>query len=56
MKKYFDDVCQGSLEFLRSTMLENYARDIRYGTEEYRNADGYEDNYEEFLKWDKDSN
>ena len=56
MKKYFDDVCQGSLEFLRSTMLENYARDIRFGTDQYRNADGYEDNYEEFLKWDKDSN
>lgn len=54
MKKYFDDVCQGSLEYLRSTMLENYCRDIRYGSKEYRNADGYEDNYIDFLDWDRE--
>lgn len=52
MKKYFDDACQGSLEYLNSTMLENYCRDIRYGTKEYRNSDGYEDNYIDFLDWD----
>lgn len=54
MKKYFDDVCQGSLEYLNSTMLENYCRDIRYGAEDYRNMGGYEDNYEDFLDMDTD--
>jgi len=52
MKKYYDDVCQGSLDYLKSTMLENYSRDLRYGTNKYENIDGYEDNYEEFLKKD----
>jgi hypothetical protein len=52
MKKYFDDVCQGSIEYLKSTMLENYCRDIRYGSKEYRDMDGYEDDYLEFLDWD----
>lgn len=54
MKKYFDDVCQGSIEYLSTTMLENYCRDIRYGTKEYRDYGGYEDNYEEFLDWDQE--
>jgi hypothetical protein len=49
MKKYFDDVCQGSIEFLKTTMLENYCRDVRYVSDEYRNSDGYEDNYIDFL-------
>lgn len=54
MKKYFDDVCQGSLEFLNSSMLENYCRDIRYGANEYRDLNGYEDNYVDFLDWDNE--
>jgi len=54
MKKYFDDVCQGSLEFLRTTMMENYCRDIRYGTDFYKNSDGYDDNYVDFLKRDRE--
>jgi hypothetical protein len=49
MKKYFDDVCQGSIEFLKTTMLENYCRDVRYESDDYRNSDGYEDNYIDFL-------
>ncbi len=53
MKKYFDDVCQGSLEYLNSTMLENYCRDIRYGSKQYQDMDGYEDNYEDFLDWEE---
>lgn len=54
MKKYFDDVCQGSLDYLNYSMLENYCRDIRYGTNEYRDSDGYEDDYVDFLDWDKE--
>jgi hypothetical protein len=54
MKQYFDDVCQGSLEYLKTTMLENYSRDIRYGTNKYQSSDGYEDNYVEFLEGDRD--
>jgi hypothetical protein len=53
MKKYFDDVCQGSIEYLQTTMLENICRDIRYGTNKYKDMDGYEDNYIEFLDWDE---
>lgn len=54
MKKYYDDDCQGSLEYLNTSILENYCRDIRYQTKEYSNSSGYEDNYEEFLDWDRD--
>ncbi len=52
MKKYFDNECNGSLEYLSTTALENYCRDIRYGGQEYRDNTGYEDNYIEFLDWD----
>ncbi len=55
MKQYFEEVCQGSVEYLRSTMLENYCRDIRYGTREYQFLGGYEDDYTEFLDWDERS-
>lgn len=54
MKKHFNDDCQGSVEFLQSTILENYSRDIRYGTNEYRNSDGYEDDYMEFYDFDRE--
>ncbi len=54
MKYYFDDVCQGSIEYLQNTILENYCRDIRYGTKDYRDSDGYDDNYVDFLDWDRE--
>lgn len=54
MKHYFDDICQGSLEYLSSTALENYCRDIRCGKNDYRNFTGYEDNYIDFLDWDEE--
>lgn len=54
MKKYFDDVCQGSLEYLNSSMMESYCRDIRYGTNEYRDMNGYDENYIDFLDWDQE--
>lgn len=54
MKKYFDDVCQGSLDYLGTTMLENDCRDIRCNTDEYRDSSGYEDNYVDFLDWDRE--
>ena len=53
MKSYYEDVCQGSVEFLQTSMLENYCRDIRYGKEEYRGSDGYEEDYLDFLDWDE---
>lgn len=53
MKLYFEDVCQGDVELLQTTMLENYCRDIRYGTKEYRNLNGYDDEYSDFLDWDE---
>ncbi len=49
MKKFFDDECQGSVEYLETTILENICRDIRYGTDEYWHQDGYEDDYTEFF-------
>ncbi len=49
MKEYFDDECQGSVEYLETTILENICRDIRYHSEEYRFQDGYEDDYTEFF-------
>lgn len=53
MRFYYEEVCQGSTELLETTMLENYCRDIRYGTKEYQYMDGYEDNYVDFLDWDE---
>ncbi len=53
MKLYFEEVCQGSIEYLRSTVLENYCRDIRYDTREYQFMGGYEDDYTDFLDWDE---
>ena len=32
MKKHFDNDCQGSLEYLEDTCLEDFARSIREGT------------------------
>jgi uncharacterized protein YbcC (UPF0753/DUF2309 family) len=48
MKKYFDDECQGSVEYLQSAILENFCRDVRYGSKDYRYTTGYEDNYIDF--------
>lgn len=56
MKRYFDDVCQGSIDYLKSTIIENYSRDVRYGTHEYIASNGYEDNYIEFFDGDKEGN
>ncbi|MDF2483837.1 MAG: hypothetical protein K0R46_5 [Herbinix sp.] len=53
MKLYYDEVCHGSIEFLRSSMLENYCRDIRYRTKDYQKVNGYEDDYTDFLDWDE---
>ena len=52
MKLYFEEVCQGDIQLLQSTMLENYCRDIRYGKMEYQDLNGYEDDYTDFLDWD----
>jgi len=54
MKRYFDNECQGSMDYLQSTMLENHSRDIRSESDKYRNSTGYEDNYEHFLKRDEE--
>lgn len=53
MKRYFDDICQGSIEYLQTTILENYCRDLRYDRKEYQEMNGYEDDYTEFLDWDE---
>ncbi len=52
MKLYFEEVCQGDIQLLQSTMLENYCRDIRYGKKEYQDLNGYEDDYTDFMDWD----
>ncbi|HWT74456.1 MAG TPA: DUF6323 family protein [Mobilitalea sp.] len=54
MKMYFDDVCHGSIEYLQTTMLENYCRDIRYDTKEYEEMNGYEDNYIDFMDYERE--
>jgi hypothetical protein len=54
MKIFFNDECQGSVEYLQSTKLENITRDVRYGTKDYRDLDGYDDNYIDFLDYDRD--
>lgn len=54
MKIYFDDECQGSVDYLQSTALENLCRDTRYQTNEYSRFTGYEDNYEDFFDGDRE--
>lgn len=42
MKKYFDGKCQGSLEYLSGTTLEELCRNTRYGFKDY-DISSYED-------------
>ena len=41
MKKAFDGICQGSLEYLEETVLEEFARIIRCGERELLYEDSY---------------
>lgn len=50
MKEHFDHRCQGSLEYLRTTVLENICRDARYKSNEYSEQDGYNDTYKYFFE------
>jgi hypothetical protein len=43
MRKSFDNECQGSLEYLRETSLEDVCRGIRYGQDAYKYLDSYDD-------------
>ncbi len=43
MRKSFDNECQGSIEYLRETSLEDVCRSIRYGQEAYKYLDSYDD-------------
>ncbi len=43
MRKSFDNECQGSLEYLRETSLEDVCRSIRYGQDAYKYLDSYDD-------------
>lgn len=52
MKKKFDGVCQGSLDYLEDTVLEQFARKIRKRSKffigsSYEEEYDYEDDYEE---------
>lgn len=49
MRKYFDEVCHGSVEYLQTMMLENHCRDIRYETTGNKDTEDFEfsDEYEE---------
>lgn len=50
MKEHFDHRCQGSLELLRGTVLENICRDTRAKSKEYTEQDGYNDTYNFFFQ------
>ena len=39
MKEYFDQECQGSIEYLQETTLEDVCRNVRYGYGSKRNYD-----------------
>ncbi|WMJ86632.1 DUF6323 family protein [Anaerocolumna sp. MB42-C2] len=39
MREYFDQECQGSIEYLQETTLEDICRNIRYGYGTIRNYD-----------------
>ena len=45
MKDYFDNKCQGSLDFL-NRYLDSIAHNIKYGVTDYLNMDGDEEDYE----------
>lgn len=42
MRKAFDEECQGSLDYLEETCLEEYARNIRYSTHKFNGGYGAE--------------
>ncbi len=46
MRKSFDNECQGSIEYLRETRLEDVCRSIRFGQEAYKYLDSYDDELE----------
>ena len=46
MRKSFDNQCQGSIEYLRETSLEDVCRSIRFGQEAYKYFDTYDDELE----------
>jgi hypothetical protein len=46
MRISFDNECQGSVEYLRETRLEDICRSIRYGEEAYKFLDSYDDDRE----------
>ncbi|MDF2541484.1 MAG: hypothetical protein K0S47_1202 [Herbinix sp.] len=54
MKDYYNDECQGSVEYLQATVLENISRDIRYRSNYYKDLNGYEDEYSDFLNHQDD--
>lgn len=47
MKKYFDNECEGSIEFLRDKYLDSIANNIKFGVKDYLYIDEYEDLEEE---------
>lgn len=47
MKRYFDNECQGSIEFLRDKYLESIVSNIKYGVKDYLNIDDFEELEEE---------
>ncbi|MDD2960243.1 MAG: DUF6323 family protein [Lachnospiraceae bacterium] len=54
MKEQFETICYGDLEYLSGTCLENFARAIRAGYEDYKDTDGYGAYREldEVARWD----
>lgn len=47
MKKYFDNECEGSVEFVRDKYLDIIANNIKFGVKDYLYIDEYEDLEEE---------
>jgi len=49
MRDYFENRCKGSLELLFNRDLEQLARNLRYGVEDYANLDEVSEDPEDYL-------
>lgn len=54
MKEQFDTICFGDLEYLGGTCLENFAKAVRAGYNDYHYTEGYGayEQFDEVPRWD----
>lgn len=52
MKNYFEKECQGSVEYLQESKLEDICRSKRYGVDTFDTENGLDDDYDNYDDYD----